>query len=71
MSVETKFIKNCVISASCIYFRFMGLRTVNAGTFSRIQRLYCVPTIETFWTEVNSDQLRKLDDKPLVLSGML
>ena len=62
------YIYECV--CVCVYFRYMGLRTIDNRTFSQIQRLYCVPTIDTFWNEINNDQLKQLVNKPVVIAGM-
>ena len=49
--------------------RFLGMRIVSQRTFSDIQRLYCVPAIQSFWDDVNSATLNRFQGQPLIVAG--
>ncbi len=49
--------------------KFMKLGNLSRTMFTRIQGLYCVPAVESFWERTQSETLRKLAGQNLYLAG--
>ena len=54
-----------------LLFRFMRLGMVSQTRFDRIQTLYAIPAIMTYWEQLRSSTVERLRGRPVVLAGKL
>ena len=58
-------------SKVALFARFLKLQFVSSTVFLRIQRVYLVPCIDSFWEETQDALLAGLRDEPIVVLGEL
>lgn len=51
------------------FANFLGLSFISPSTFFRVQKLYCLPTIEEWWQWMRGELLIEFRDQELVVSG--
>ncbi|XP_076150069.1 uncharacterized protein LOC143133954 [Alosa pseudoharengus] len=52
-----------------LLFKFMNMGMVNPNTFCTIQDTYCVDAVKEYWEERNTEAIRRLQGKDVVVLG--
>lgn len=51
------------------FAQFWGLSFISPSTFSRVQKLYCIPAIDEWWQWMRAELIDEFQNKELVVSG--